>query len=65
LVLSDHPTPIDIRTHVNEPVPFAIYSSNSENIKDDTLTYSEMQASGSKLFYDEGWKLMGIFLGRS
>lgn len=24
-VLPDHPTPVEIRTHVNEPVPFAIY----------------------------------------
>ena len=27
LVLPDHPTPISIRTHTRDPVPFAIYSS--------------------------------------
>ncbi len=27
LVLPDHPTPISVRTHTREPVPFAIYSS--------------------------------------
>ncbi|MCD5425975.1 MAG: cofactor-independent phosphoglycerate mutase [Methanosarcinaceae archaeon] len=27
LVMPDHPTPIEIRTHTNEPVPFAIYST--------------------------------------
>jgi len=28
MVLPDHPTPISIRTHTRDPVPFAIYSSN-------------------------------------
>ncbi len=27
LVMPDHPTPISVRTHTKEPVPFAIYSS--------------------------------------
>jgi 2,3-bisphosphoglycerate-independent phosphoglycerate mutase len=28
IVLPDHPTPISVKTHTREPVPFAIYSSN-------------------------------------
>jgi len=27
LVLPDHPTPIALRTHTNEPVPFFLYDS--------------------------------------
>ena len=27
-LLPDHPTPVEVRTHVNEPVPFAIWSPN-------------------------------------
>ncbi|MBN2328884.1 MAG: cofactor-independent phosphoglycerate mutase [Candidatus Omnitrophica bacterium] len=29
LLLPDHPTPIALRTHVNEPVPFLLYDSRS------------------------------------
>jgi 2,3-bisphosphoglycerate-independent phosphoglycerate mutase len=65
LVLSDHPTPIDIRTHVNEPVPFAIYSSKDERIKDSYRVFSEKSASTTGVFVDEGWKLVGMVLGKN
>ena len=65
LVLSDHPTPIDIRTHVNEPVPFAIYSSKDESIKDSYRVFSEKSASTTGVFVDEGWKLVGMVLGKN
>ena len=38
-VLPDHPTPVEIRTHVNEPVPFIIYAPGME--PDSVLTYDE------------------------
>jgi len=31
LVLPDHPTPISLRTHTTDPVPFAIYSTGGRN----------------------------------
>lgn len=62
LILSDHPTPIDIRTHVNEPVPYAICSSADLIIKDRSLSYTENSASKSKDIVEDGWKLMSIFL---
>lgn len=65
LVLSDHPTPIDIKTHVNEPVPFAIYSSKDESIKDSNRVFSEKSASTTGVFVDEGWKLVGMVLGKN
>ncbi|MGH7901926.1 MAG: cofactor-independent phosphoglycerate mutase, partial [Thermodesulfobacteriota bacterium] len=65
LVLSDHPTPIDIRTHVNEPVPFAIYSSKDDSIKDSNRVFSEKSASTTGVFVDEGWKLVGMVLGKN
>lgn len=34
-ILPDHPTPVEIRTHVNEPVPFVIWHSG---IKPDSAT---------------------------
>ena len=39
-VLPDHPTPIELRTHTNEPVPFLIYAPNIE--ADDVQTFDEL-----------------------
>ena len=38
-LLPDHPTPVEIRTHVNEPVPFAIWHKGIE--PDGVVTYDE------------------------
>lgn len=64
LIMSDHPTPIDIRTHINEPVPFAIISSSDESIKNNSLVYTEESAGSTGLYFSEGWKLMGMFLNK-
>ncbi len=40
VLLPDHPTPISIRTHVNEPVPFLLYDSRRHSKQGDT-GYSE------------------------
>ncbi len=29
MVLPDHPTPLNLRTHTSDPVPFALYRSNA------------------------------------
>ena len=62
LILSDHPTPIDIRTHVNEPVPYAICSSADMGIKDRSLSYTEKSAFKNNHIVEHGWELMSIFL---
>lgn len=44
-VLPDHPTPVEVRTHVNEPVPFIIWYNGIT--PDDVKTYDEIScASG-------------------
>ena len=62
--MSDHPTPIDLRTHVNEPVPFAIYSSSDQSIKNDKFVYTEKSAAESDIYVHDGWKLLGMLIGR-
>ncbi len=45
-VLPDHPTPVEIRTHINEPVPFLIWYPGI--IPDEVQTYNEVSCvSGS------------------
>ena len=39
-VLPDHPTPVEMRIHVNEPVPFLIYYKGIE--PDDVQTFDEV-----------------------
>ena len=52
LVLPDHPTPICIRTHVNEAVPYMLYDST--DIKSGKYLYHEKDAKASGLYIEEG-----------
>jgi len=60
LVLPDHPTPLSLRTHVSDPVPFLIYDSGKE--RDSGLGYDEYEAQKSGLFVGRGHELMDRFL---
>lgn len=62
LVLSDHPTPLDIRTHTPEPVPFAILRSDDPGIKNASYVYTETCAGSTGIFIKNGWKLLGMML---
>jgi len=65
LLLSDHPTPIELKTHINEPVPFALFSSKDGSVKDNNRAFSEKSASTTGVFVDEGWKLIGMVLDKN
>jgi 2,3-bisphosphoglycerate-independent phosphoglycerate mutase len=65
MVLPDHPTPIEIRTHSNEPVPFVIYDNTMERSR-ETVRYDErLGERKDALVFKEGYKLMDYFLQRS
>ena len=55
-ILPDHPTPIRIRTHSSDPVPFMIYDSTNEGSFDHK--YNEKDANASGLYLAEGPMLM-------
>jgi 2,3-bisphosphoglycerate-independent phosphoglycerate mutase len=62
LVLPDHPTPIEIRTHSAEPVPFALYDNRNER-HGPPLTFDERIAyHKDALMFREGYTLMDYFL---
>jgi 2,3-bisphosphoglycerate-independent phosphoglycerate mutase len=62
LVLSDHPTPISLRTHSSDPSPFAVLSSvKGENLRKD-LTFSEKSALRHGLKVSPGYLLMDHFI---
>lgn len=59
MILPDHPTPISVRTHTREPVPYIIYSSKNQNAGIDS--YSE-SACADGVYIPDGWKLMEYFI---
>ncbi|MEX2173793.1 MAG: cofactor-independent phosphoglycerate mutase [Pirellulaceae bacterium] len=61
LVSPDHPTPIRTKTHSHGFVPLAICGRGIA--PDAATTYDEVAAGQSNLAFEEGWKLMGYFLG--
>jgi 2,3-bisphosphoglycerate-independent phosphoglycerate mutase len=56
LCMPDHPTPIGIRTHSSDPVPFAIYRKKGFSVAETVLpakSYSEKEARMTGLFIDD------------
>ena len=60
LVLPDHPTPIRIRTHSSDPVPFILYDSRFQEKK--ITRYTEKDAAATGLCIDDGYTLMDRFI---
>lgn len=62
LVLPDHPTPIRVRTHVSDPVPYLLYDSSAPQKHD--WTYTEEQAAKSGNVIEKGCDLMSYLFSR-
>ncbi len=65
LVLPDHFTPISVRTHTCEPVPFVIFSSPkaSGKSKAESRKYSEgICRMKNILVFEKGYRLMDYFI---
>lgn len=60
LVLPDHYTPIERRTHSSESVPFTIYGTDSGEIS--RLSFTESNASKTGVKVKKGYKLMKYFI---
>lgn len=54
LALPDHPTPIEIRTHSSEPVPYLLYDSTCPQETDTTKTYNEKAARETGIYVAQG-----------
>ncbi len=60
LVLPDHPTPIAVRTHTSDPVPYLLYDSTRTEQHD--WLYNEAAAEQTGQLLQEGYRLMDILL---
>ena len=56
LILPDHPTPIRIRTHTGDPVPYLIYDSTRQQKKQARFTEETARAAGN--FEPNGYRLI-------
>ncbi|SDG66490.1 cofactor-independent phosphoglycerate mutase [Marvinbryantia formatexigens] len=61
LVLPDHPTPIRVRTHTADPVPYLLYDSTK--LQEHSWKYNEREAKASGNYIAQGHKMMPYLLG--
>jgi len=57
LVLPDHPTPLRIRTHTGDPVPYMMYKKDAL-LMDEDATYGETYAGQTGKDIDKGYRIM-------
>ncbi len=60
LVLPDHPTPVCVRTHTGEPVPYLLYDSRTES--EGIHIYNEKEAAKSGRVWKDGYRLIDHLL---
>lgn len=56
LVLPDHPTPIQVRTHTSAPIPYLLYNSEKELRR--IGAYNEREAKESGILVEYGYELI-------
>jgi 2,3-bisphosphoglycerate-independent phosphoglycerate mutase len=61
LVLPDHPTPISLKTHTRDPIPFAIYRTDKAE-PDETKTFNEESAKRGSLGLVKASDLIGMIV---
>lgn len=64
MILPDHPTPLALRTHTSDPVPYIIYQKGDAGAT-SAMGYDEFQAGDTGIFISEGHTLMQRFLSRA
>jgi len=60
LVLPDHPTPVSLKTHTSDEVPFGIYGKDVP--AGNFSAYSEKEALKSELHFENGHELMDYLI---
>ena len=61
LVMPDHPTPLILRTHTPDPVPFLIWGSGIT--PNGAALYSEKEAASTGVFIEKGYTIMRELVG--
>ena len=68
LLLPDHPTPLSLRTHTSDPVPYVLYDSgvgsqydSGDGSSNTVVKYDEVSAESTGNYIDDGFTLMDKF----
>ena len=64
LIIPDHRTPIAIRTHSSDPVPYVLYDSRHETAPDASKQFNERAAAASGNLCAEGYTMADRFFER-
>jgi len=57
LILPDHPTPIKVQTHTDDPVPFLLWGPGFS--ANGAKRFTEVEAQSTSFFIDKGYNIMG------
>lgn len=63
LAMPDHATPVALKTHVDEPVPFVLWGTGVK--PNGAEWFDEPQAAATGLMVDPGHAIMGMLLART
>ena len=64
LVCPDHPTPIALKTHTSDPVPFLLYRSDEET-GNGAARYDEETGNGAARYDEEAAAATGLCIPRA
>jgi 2,3-bisphosphoglycerate-independent phosphoglycerate mutase len=60
LILPDHSTPIEVQTHVSDPVPFVLWGPGfTPTSRGGAKRFTEAEAKSTGVFIKEGYNIMG------
>lgn len=62
LIMPDHATPLELRTHTNDPIPFLMYHKKGEVKGKDEFTEQTCKETG--VYIEDGHNILSIFLER-
>ena len=62
LIMPDHATPLELRTHTNDPIPFLMYHKKGEIEGKDEFTEQTCKETG--VYIEDGHNILSIFLAR-
>jgi 2,3-bisphosphoglycerate-independent phosphoglycerate mutase len=62
LLMPDHATPVKVRTHTDEPVPYVIYDSRHEKYNEDARFDEDITQRPGIVVFEEGHRLMDCFI---
>lgn len=62
IILPDHPTPISVRTHTSNPVPYLLYDNTKK--LNNTWNYNEKEAKESGNYIAQGYKTMELLFSK-